>query len=373
MTEYCLGTVSEKEEIVDFINYVFSQAKFPHDFKALVPKSYGENAKELGAVHYLAKCDGKIKALVATRIIDVNVAGEIVRYGMIGNVSVHPYSRGEGHMKQLMQMAKEDALKRGVDILVLGGQRQRYGYFGYELGGAVQLYNVSETNLRHCLGDLDTSSVDFENLEEKDVAFAKSLYEKRIFHTLRPDDEFTDIVHTWAKPCRMIYKDNHSIGYVYGDFEEVVLGDEKDYPLVLKAFFEKHSVSGLQIRVAPWQKERNAFLMNLCEDFSLSHVEMLNVLNWEKVLAAFFKLKSLCFSLEDGRLFLEIDTEVFEIVVSEGKAFVKKHNSFEGDCLQLTHMEAQRMIFSLTTVMNPDENHLNWFPLHFCVDSPDGY
>lgn len=373
MTEYCLGTVSEKEEILDFINYVFSQAKFPHDFKVMVPKSYGEKAKDLGAVHYLAKRDGKIKALVATRIIDVNVGGEKVRYGLIGNVSVHPYSRGEGHMKILMQMAREDAVKRGVDILILGGQRQRYGYFGYELGGLAYLYNVTSINLRHCLGDVDTSAITFASLEEKDVGYAKALYEKRPFHAIRPEDEFLDIVHTWNRPCHMIYKNNSPIGYVYSNFEEVVLEDEKDYPLVLKAFFESNSVSGLDIRIAPWQKERREFLLSVCESCTVGHVEMLSVLNWEKVLGAFFRFKSQCFALEDGNIKIKIDENTFEIRVSNGEGFVRKLDCCDEDCASFTTMEAQRLIFSMETVMNPDKNRFNWFPLNFYVDSPDGY
>ena len=33
----------EKEEIVEFIDYVFSKAHRPHDFATLLPKLYGEH------------------------------------------------------------------------------------------------------------------------------------------------------------------------------------------------------------------------------------------------------------------------------------------------------------------------------------------
>ena len=95
MTEYVIGTYNDRDEIIDFINYVFSQAKFPHDFKKYMPKSYADDVQDLGAIHYLAKKDGKIKAVVANRIIDVSVNGKILKIGLIGNVSVHPYSRGK--------------------------------------------------------------------------------------------------------------------------------------------------------------------------------------------------------------------------------------------------------------------------------------
>ena len=65
------GIATEKEEIIDFLNLVFSQSHYPHDFKKLAPKAYSENINGLGAEHYLAKKDGKIKAIVANRIIDI--------------------------------------------------------------------------------------------------------------------------------------------------------------------------------------------------------------------------------------------------------------------------------------------------------------
>ena len=39
-TEYVVDTPADREEIVDFANYVFSQAHVPHDFKPLLPKEF---------------------------------------------------------------------------------------------------------------------------------------------------------------------------------------------------------------------------------------------------------------------------------------------------------------------------------------------
>ena len=36
-TQYVLGTPADRDDIVDFANYVFSQAHVPHDFKKLLP------------------------------------------------------------------------------------------------------------------------------------------------------------------------------------------------------------------------------------------------------------------------------------------------------------------------------------------------
>ena len=134
-TDYVVATPADREEVVDFANYVFSQAHRPHDFKTLLPKAYADHLPELGAKHYLAKQEGRIRALVADRMIDMRLLDDTLRVGCVGTVSVHPYSRSEGHMKRLMTMMLEDARAEGLDLLMLGGIRQRYNYFGFEQAG----------------------------------------------------------------------------------------------------------------------------------------------------------------------------------------------------------------------------------------------
>ncbi|MBQ6646260.1 MAG: GNAT family N-acetyltransferase, partial [Clostridia bacterium] len=102
-TVYTNGAPGEMPEIIDFINYVFSQAHVPHDFKALLPKVYGDDAP-LGVerFHFLAKQDGKIVGCVACRPTELIFGDQTLSCGFVGSVSVHPYHRGEGHMKRLM-------------------------------------------------------------------------------------------------------------------------------------------------------------------------------------------------------------------------------------------------------------------------------
>ena len=58
MTEFCRGRSQDQEEIIDFINMVFSQNSVPHDFKTLLPKLYGDDA-DTGCCHFLAKGRGR--------------------------------------------------------------------------------------------------------------------------------------------------------------------------------------------------------------------------------------------------------------------------------------------------------------------------
>ena len=64
MTEYIIGNWNDKAEIIDFLNYVFSQLRVPHDFKRLMPVLYADDVLDFETPHYLVKRDGKILANV---------------------------------------------------------------------------------------------------------------------------------------------------------------------------------------------------------------------------------------------------------------------------------------------------------------------
>ena len=59
---YGPGVPADREAIIDFINYVFSQAHRPHDFKKLIPKTYGDPGEEFEKWHFLAKSEKGIRA-----------------------------------------------------------------------------------------------------------------------------------------------------------------------------------------------------------------------------------------------------------------------------------------------------------------------
>ena len=113
MTVYCKGQPGELPEILDFINMVFSMHRVPHNFRTLLPKLYGTDCQTEWC-HYLAKEDGQIRAVVCVLPIILEHSGHTITCATVGSVSVHPYSRGKGYMKQLMAMAADDMERRGL-------------------------------------------------------------------------------------------------------------------------------------------------------------------------------------------------------------------------------------------------------------------
>jgi len=100
---------SEKDEIIEFIDYVFSKAHRPHDFASLLPKLYGERGDAAGH-HIVVREDGKIAATLLCYPVTLHAGGKAYTTLGIGSVSTHPRARGKGYLGAMMVLV--DARKR---------------------------------------------------------------------------------------------------------------------------------------------------------------------------------------------------------------------------------------------------------------------
>lgn len=371
--KFIKAALSDRDEVIDFINYVFSANARPHNFKTLLPKAYSDNADFSRTEHYLIKEKSKIKAAVADRIIDISYYGKTLKIGLIGSVSVHPYSRGKGYMKKLLPVTIEDAKAKGVDVLVLGGQRQRYGYFGFENAGICYKFILSETNIRHTLSGLDISDIVLSEMRDEnrdEISLACTLYNSRPCHAQRTEEEFLNILKSWNGRCYAIHKSGEMIGYVCNTLEEVVLKDEADYQYVVKAVIQncKEAV----VPVSPFETERIKFLSAVCENYSIQHQEMISVLNWKSVIDCLLNAKSKLTVLRDGVCSVLIGKTCIKISVKDGKPGVCLTEPV-ADTIELSHNDAERIFFEVGGLVLPDERFYNWCPLPFYIDIPDTF
>ena len=373
-TQYVKGTPADRDEIIDFANYVFSQAHVSHDFKILLPKTYDDAAQGIEEWHYLAKQDGRIRALVADRPLKLHVQDSVLYAGCVGTVSVHKYSRGEGLMKYLMRWMLEEEKKKGFDMMILGGQRQRYNYFGFEQAGFVFAYDVSEASLRHTLAGQPEHSVYFHELSEDNAAefaFARDVCCRQMVYGERPADEFMRIMHNWNSRCRVVYVDGVLTGCVMGDGMEICLTDDGLLPWVLNAMLAESGRQNICVKAAPFERERVELLSKISAGRSIQSVEMINILNWEKVLNTLLKLKASYAKLHDGCVRMKMDGKTYRIRVSENVPSVEETD--EKADVELSHMEAQRRLLNMENMCIPDDVFGDWAPLPFNISPADTF
>ena len=373
-TEYLVASPADRDDCLDFGNFVFSQAHAPHDFKQLLPKVYGDSVNcAVEAKHFIARRDGRIRAMVANYPVTQRFSDRRLNIGFVGTVSVHPYARGEGHMKHLMADMYADAQAQGFDLLVLGGQRQRYGYFGFNAAGICLRFTVTATNLRHCTANVDSSDVTFSDLTEDrpaEVEWAYALAQSQPFFAERPRERFLDIMHSWRSRFRLISVGGKPVGYVMGAVVELVLTDENLLPKVLKALFAADGLNSVEIAVAPCQKERAAILSGLCENCKLTSMELANVLNWPKVIETLLAMKAGYETLQDGCAALAVDGETYTIRVENNVPSVTCGGEAE---LSLTKLQAEQLLFGVEGLAIPHPLFRNWLPLPFYMSSADTF
>ncbi len=91
-----------------------------------------EPAEEYLRNFFLYKQDSRIWGMVGVIPMRLEWGGEIVRVGGISPVATHPEYRGRGVMTKLLAHADAVMQERGDELSVLGGDRKRYGRFGWE-------------------------------------------------------------------------------------------------------------------------------------------------------------------------------------------------------------------------------------------------
>lgn len=377
MIHYIPAQKEIEHELLDFANYVFSHDHRPHDFKALIPKVYGSS--DFFRFHFVARGDQGIRALIGMLPVTLKMAdGESLSCGYIGTVSVHPYARGEGHMKHLMKMAREDAIAQGMDFMMLGGQRQRYQYFGFERAGTDLRFTLTYDNIRHALKALDASKIQILPMKDAsaaqvDQAFA--LYEKEEMVGVRSRETFTKVLSSWNHTPYIVLSEGDFCGYFSANGSSVnewVLPEESMLR-VLKAWQKTTQNQSIDLAVKAHKRKAVALLSSLCEGYALADAAMVHVLNWIKVLGASLRFKAKHHALQDGTAVLDVQgTGRFRLSIQGGKVEVTE--THEEATLSLDENQAVNLLFSPICQNAPGSEHFcNWLPLALEVPSPDAF
>ena len=381
--EFLKASNDDYNELVDFANYVFSHSGNKTDFPRLLPKLYKKNYDTMSN-HYVAKEDGKIKAVVGVFPMELNVLNKKLKVAGIGTVSVHPYSRGSGYMKELMNMALRDMKIDKFDLSCLGGKRQRYEYFSYTPCGEKFNFEVNKDNIKHKLGNELNSNILLKEINENDfelIEMCQNLYNKSSFRFEREKEKFLDIIKSWYSSGYAIFKGKDFIGYLVASedkkiISEMYINKEESFLDILGIYLYTNNLFEVKILMPSWEKEKIKLLQSLSEYSSISDSYQYNVLNYENIIETLLKFKSSYDKISDGSLKMDIHGYgKFNILVDNSKVTVEK---FEGKCdISINHLEAMQILFSkfgkyMLDDSNIDREVINsWLPLPLYINHSD--
>lgn len=363
------GRPEDYEDIIDFGNYVFNE-----DFPSLLPKLY-RNRSQNAQYHHLIKEGLKIKAMVGSFPLGLNICGDFLRVKGIGTVSVHKYSRGSGYMNTLMDSVVTEMLNENCDLAVLGGERQRYEYWGFTPCGINISINFNKSNIKHAKIPL---KIQYEFIEFKKDAHeeallkAINLHNTQLAHAVREKNDFVDICNSWNSRLIFVYNDQGFSGYICASSDgekirEIVVLNPNEIDQIMLSYIKHYNLENVQVTMYVHRHKEFLRLSEVCKTYSIHSSTNINVINYKTVIKAFMKLKNSVSPLVEGVLILNIKEKgSYKIEVNNG--FISVEDTDRAFDLSMSHLEASSLLFSHSTYINPAFDIKTplvkaWFPL----------
>ncbi len=379
VTEYRLAVPADEENILDFINMVFSQAHEPHDFARLLPKVYGHAG--FSQYHWVAARDGRVRATVALLPLELRIDAHCaLKVGFVGSVSSHPAERGAGHMRALMRLAVETAEAQGYDFLALGGQRQRYGYFGFERGGSSLRFTINNANIHHTMDHVNESSVNIRRITAAEDPALRAMAEigsRQMMTCVRPGERFFDIMRSWEGQLYAL-EDMRArgmvMGYLYAlgdDILELALNDECRVRETLKSWMNGRRKARVSVPVH--NRVRANFIKSFAESYTIEDAHMVRIFNWRHTLESLLNFKAGYQPLCDGQLVFEVEgAGRYKIRVCEHEATVT--DTQETPDIVFSQQHAVEFFFSpFTDLMTSSPMLRSWLPVPLCIPEADQF
>lgn len=303
------------DEAMGFLNEVFG-AHRPHNFATMLPSIY-QPTDELMACNHAVRVDGQIKAIVGLFPISWQVGEAVLKVGGIGGVSTHESVRGAGYMKVLMNHCVASMRQQDYDLSWLGGQRQRYGYFGYEKCGTSATVTLTPTNLRHATSSRPdrSAAIDFEPMAATDTTalqFAYQLHEAQAIYCQRPLETFHRYLVSWYhQPHLARSADGAPMGYLVSneDGSQVMeLGaiDDETAIVIAAAWVRQHD-QAVSFHLAPATTGLHRDLSALSEGMNLSCSGNWQIFDWARTVQALLQIRAASTGLCDGQVELGIE------------------------------------------------------------------
>lgn len=379
MIEYRFADASHRADVIDFINYVFSQAAVPHDFKTLIPKVYADG-RGYDEIHAIVLEDQRVRGVVGQYPVHVTYAGEKLNIGYIGSVSTYKYTRGSGYMKKMMAMQAERAREIGIDVMLLGGQRQRYEYYGFSPCGDMYTYRIGEANIRHGLKNINAAGVNWKRFADASKAEIDAAYEIYLTQPItgaRPREDFDICMRSWYMEPYVILDGQTVVGYLNASgkdsFGELVLTDSSFAPKFIKAWCNVYGQNKLSVSVPGYDSKLNRAIAWFAEGYSRSNCTHACIVNLKNVLKACLALKKETDKLSDGKVVLQMNDDT-PVCAKVENGEISVYETDETPDASLDQLSLQQLIFASNRFMAPDiELPVDWFPLPIFLYNADHF
>lgn len=378
MTDYRIARADEEREILDFSNMVFAMSSGPIDFKRVYPSIYGREG--FSSLHIIARNEeGRLASSMAVKPMNVKLGqGEGLSLGFLGTVATHPEERGKGYMNQLMHMSLQRAREEGIEIIVLGGQRQRYNHFDFENCAPVIRFELNKANLKQMEHYEEYEFVLLTKADEQVIDAAYEACRLLELSAERKRADFVDILRTAGGEGYAMMASGQVKGYVYAggdDIYEYGFTGKPDWKSMARSWLNFRSGKSFDIVVPTYQKSAIEAFGSVAESWSMRDELMAHVLDWQLVLQKLLNFKARHQALADGEALIEIKGQAkLRLCVKGNHAVAEPSDDRAQPCAVFTAREAiTKFLSPLGSLQEAEDRFYGWFPLMFSIPRPDWF
>ncbi len=377
-------TAADYDEAIAMMDLAFGHSG-DHTFTTLIASLY-KRTDEAMAWNLALRCDGKIVSVVGVYPFQWQVGQTVLNVAGIGGVSVHPDYRRRGYMHELMTLARDEVRSGDYELSFLGGQRQRYAYYGWEKAGTTIHAHISEVSLRHALDDA-THDVKVELLGRDDaaaLATLKSLHDALPAHCIRPAGDFYDYVSKWYR-LPFVARDSTGriVGYAVTDKScsmiwELAAVDDDAAVNVVRAVLDQSEVSSINVVLSALAGSARQRLTAVAENYGVHASGNWQVIDWPATLTALLAHRHEESPLPAGSMVLGIGDQKTSVRLTVDAAGPHCETTQAAADVSADALTMTRLLFgplSATCVMDlpPAASILQaWCPLPAALSSQDG-
>ncbi|HCG77533.1 MAG: hypothetical protein COZ37_05765 [bacterium (Candidatus Ratteibacteria) CG_4_10_14_3_um_filter_41_18] len=234
--------------------------------------------------------NGKIASLIRLFPMNLMVGESKIKTGGIGGVATDPEIRGKGYMGQLLNYNIKKMKAEGYALSVLGGDRFRYGNFGWEYGGRQVNLNISGRSLSKA-GVKPHNKVKRFSGEKEILEKIISCHEKEELRVERRKEDY-ELLYQKIGSALYWAEEGESFGYIdlSGEHQGTRAiewgGDERIISSITAYLLARFGSSAMTFPV-PISKKFPKILYELSAGWSLSMVNSVKIINLRKTLEGF--------------------------------------------------------------------------------------
>lgn len=302
------------DELLEMLNYTFgSSYKRPMDFLSEQPKMWVRDDEHMGR-HIGIFEDGKLCSVVGIYPLKTFIEGEEFLFATTGNVATLPEYEGRGYFNLIFSEIMKELDRIGADAARLGGLRQRYGRFGYEMGGTVYKFTFLDHNRIRGFGETAGEGIEFAEIKADDkaaLAFCCELSQKRKIHVERTVENAYPSTCSRHNTPYAAYRDGKMIGYLSASHkkdtvEEINALTCRDMIDMVCAWQKQNRVC-VHFELPCYMTEEVRAFWASSNGVSIAAATQFKIINWQKLLNTLMRAKAKSEKLIDGDFVVEIE------------------------------------------------------------------